>query len=273
MITVSYIKVIPLNTNSLKVSWQFTQTPEDFRDYTFTLERSEDPQSGFVPIFDFNHALYFIDKLTYKKIWRSLYYRVVSRNIKTGQTFESKAFPVSVAPDLESLEIVRRNDILLKNKRHGTGSPVAVFKLKTIGPKCLACWDFNKQKVRSSFCDVCYKTGIEGGYYEPIITWANLNPPQKMSQLPQFGERENNDQRFFFNNSPELNPKDLIFVPSSLIFYQVERVETSTRREYILHQLVAVSGIERSSIVYRLLDDYPDLINELAKARNEIKLK
>ena len=273
MITVTNIQIVPQSIDSLKVSWTFNQTPEDFRDYTFVLERSEDPASGFVSVFDFNHALYFIDHLTYRKIWRSLYYRVTSRNIKTGETFSSKAYQLSVAPDLEALEIVRRNNIMLKNRRHGTGSPVAVFKLKTIGPKCLVCWDFNKQKVRSSTCDVCYKTGIEGGYYKPIITWANLNPPQKLSQIPQFGERESNEQRFFFNNEPSLNPKDLIFVPSSLIFYQVERVETSTRREYVLHQLVAVSGIERSSIVYRLLDEYPDLVSELTEARMNIKLK
>lgn len=273
MITVSYIKVIPESIDSLKVSWMFKQTPEDFRDYTFTLERSEDPETGFLPIFNFNHAMDFIDTFPNRKIWRNLYYRVTSKNIKTGETFSSQSFPLSVEPDLEAIEIVRRNDILLKNRRHGTGSPVAVFRLKTFGPKCNVCWDFNKQKVRTSSCDVCYKTGIEGGYYAPIITWANLNPPQKMIQLPQWGEMEGNEQRFFFNNNPALNPKDLIFVPSSLIFYQVERVETSTRREYILHQIVAASGIERTSIVYNLLKEYPDLVKQLSEARKQVKLK
>lgn len=273
MITVINIQIVPQSIDSLKVSWVFKQTPEDFRDYTFTLERSEDPSSGFLPIFNFNHAIYFIDKLPVRKIWRSLYYRISSKNIKTGETFFSPSFQMVVEPDLEALEIVRRNDILLKNRRHGTGSPVAVFRIKTIGPKCNVCWDFNKQKVRSSTCDVCYKTGIEGGYYEPIIAWANLNPPQKMIQLPQWGEMESNEQRFFFNNEPALNPKDLIFVPSSAIFYQVERVETSTRREYVLHQIVSASGLERTSIVYNLLKEYPDLTKQLGEARKRIKVK
>lgn len=273
MITVTNIQIVPQSIDSLKVSWTFKQTPEDFRDYTFVLERSEDPASGFVPIFDFNHSMYFIDYLIYRKVWRSLYYRVTSRNIKTGESFSSPAYQLSVEPDLEALEIVRRNDILLKNRRHGTGSPVAVFKIKTVGPKCTVCWDFNKQKVRSSTCDVCYKTGIEGGYYEPVITWANLNPPQKMVQLPQWGAMESNEQRFFFNNEPSLNPKDLIFVPSSAIFYQVERVETSTRREYVLHQIVSASGLERTSVVYNLLKEYPDLTKQLGEARKRIKVK
>jgi hypothetical protein len=53
----------------------------------------------------------------------------------------------------------------------------------------------------------------------------------------------------------------------------VERVETSTRREYILHQIVAASGIERTSIIYNLLKEYPDLVRQLSEERRQVKLK
>ena len=267
------IKILPVSEDKLHISWKFKQTVENFQEYSFILERSEDPDSGFESVFHFNHDVEYIDSVVFKKLWRNLYYRIKICHIPTGEVKYSKSFTLSTAPDLEALEIVRRTNIMLKNRRHGIGTPIAVFKQKTVGPKCLVCWDFNKQKVRSSTCDACFKTGIEGGFYDPIITWANLTPPQKMVQLPQWGEMEPHEARVFFSNEPKLNPKDLIYIPEDMTFMQIERVETSARRGYILHQIVSASYIERSSIIYELLNKYPDLNKRLQEERTLIKTK
>lgn len=266
MIIPEISKIEMIGNKVFRISINYPVTTEDISVFKYTLKRSygggED--EGEV-ITEFNHIKEYVDEHNKVKIWSDLYYKIVSENTVTHEVDNGEWTRMSVAPDLEALEIVRRNNILLSNKRHGIGVPVAVFKLKTIGPHCPDCWDFNKQKVRSSNCDSCYKTGIVGGYYEPVICYANLTPPAKQIQIPQWGEMEANEIRIFMSNNPVVNPKDVIYVQSRNCFYTVEQVENTCRRDFILHQLVAASGVERSSILYHLLDEYPDLNSRLLR--------
>ena len=272
MIIPSITKVEILSPGKYRISWEYPVTVEDISIYKYTLYRSTGggTDTG-EPVTSFNHLRYYVDENNIKKVWADLYYRIEVENTVTKEVDKGRWCLMSTAPDLEAMEIVRRNNILLSNPRRGIGVPVAVFKLKTIGPHCPDCWDFNKQKIRSSNCDSCYKTGIVGGYYEPVISWANLTPPAKQVQIPQWGEMEANEIRIFMSNDPVVNPKDLIYVQSRNCFYSVEQVETTTRRDFILHQLVAASGIERSSIVYNLLKEYPDLNKRLLHKTEHIK--
>ena len=272
MIIPTITKIELLSPGEYRISWEYPVTTEDIGIYKYKLYRSSGGGEDEGELLkEFNHLKYFIDTNNIKKIWVNVYYRIETLNTHTNEIDKGKWTPMMVAPDLEAMEIVRRNDILLSNPRRGIGVPIAVFKLKIIGPHCPDCWDFNKQKIRSSSCDSCYKTGIQGGYYEPEITWANLTPPAKVIQIPQWGEMEANEIRIFMSNKPILNPKDLIYVSSRNCFYSVEQIETTTRRDYLLHQLVSASGIERKSIVYNLLKEYPDLNERLLEKANHIK--
>lgn len=270
MIKVHILSIRPIKEDKVHITWKFSQTVEDFRDYSFVLERSESPESGYKKVLSFDHITEAVDDIRFKKIWRDLVYRIKTIRKADGEEWCSQPMIITAAPNLEALEIVRRNDILLKNRRHGTGRPIAIFKRKTIGPSC-QCWDSNKQRPRTSNCNYCYGSHIEGGYYYPIISWANMSPPQKVVQIPQWGEMEPNEVRIFMNNYPLVNPKDIIFVPASMLFYTVEKVETTTRREFILHQVVGISGLDRSHISYKLLDEYPDLVTTLRDEESRIK--
>jgi len=270
MISAEITRARPIGQDEILISWKFSQSLEDFRDYIFELQRSESSDSGYTTIFQFNHDTQYVDTIWYRKIWRSLFYRIVATQRSTSISAESTPHKLESLPNLEALEIVRRNNILLKNKRHGIGTPVAVFNLKTLGPKCL-CWDVDKQRSRTSRCDDCFGSHIEGGYYAPIIGWANMTPDHKLVQLPQWGEMEPNEARIFFSNYPCLNPKDVIFNPDKMMFYTVEKVETSERRGFMLHQIVSASCLDRGHVVYLLLGKYPELINELSSARDSIR--
>ena len=275
MILPTITKVEPISLKAIKISWEFPVTLEDIGEYEFKLISSESPDEDNPGnlLHTFNHEKEYVFDCSVKKVWKDIYFRIIAFNKGTGEKACTDWVKMEDAPDLEALEIVRRNNILLTNRRHGIGLPIAVFKLKTVGPHCPDCWDFNKQKIRSSNCNSCYKTGIQGGYYAPILTWANLTPPVKQLQIPQWGEMEANEIRIFMNNWPSVNPKDLVYIPSKQSFYTVEQVETSCRRGFVLHQLVALSGCEKSSVVYKLLDEYPDKIKQLSEMRNRIKLK
>lgn len=272
MIKPKILTIICVGPDKVKITWQFPPTLENFCDFVFYLERSE-AASDFVTVCQFNHSTSFIDTFPAKKLWRSTNYRIrAERIVQPVETWISPIFPMSVPPDLEALEIVRRNDILLKNRRYGTGTPVAFFIRKTLGPNC-SCWDVDKKRPTKSTCQECFSTRISGGYFDPIVAWVNLSPPLKQIQLPSFGEMEANEVRLYMNNYPSVNPKDLLFVPSSMTFYSVEHVETTSRREFILRQTVAASFLDRQNIVYKLLDKYPNLISDLQAERSNIKVR
>lgn len=264
------ITIRPLKVDTLHISWVFTKTLESFQDFAFTLERSESPESGFIAITTFNHTTEYIDELYYRRLWKNLYYRVKIENKRTGAISYSIVGSLMTPPNLEALEIIRRNDILLRNRRHGTGVPVAVFTKKRIGPAC-ECWDVDKQRLRTSNCRSCYGSHIHGGFYSPIISWANFTPNTKLIQIPQWGEMEPNEQRLFMSNYPVLSPGDVIFEPSSMSVYTVEKIETSERRGTMLHQIVSASFIDRNSALYSLLDETPDLIERLKTEASRIK--
>lgn len=264
------ITVRPLKIDTLHVSWTFAKTLERFQDFTFILERSESPESGFTAIASFNHITEYTDTVYYRRLWKSLYYRIRIINNSTNTVAYSMVGGLMTPPNLEALEIIRRNDILLRNRRHGTGIPIAVFSKKRMGPTC-ECWDADKQRLRTSNCKSCYGSHIEGGYYDPIITWANFTPNTKLVQIPQWGEMEPNERRVFMSNYPVLSPGDVLFEPSSMSVYTVEKIETSERRGTMLHQIVSASFIDRNSSLYNLIEDSKDLIAKLQNEASKIK--
>lgn len=271
MIQISKIIVNPVKVDKIQVKWIFKPTFENFNDYVFRLERSESPESAFVPIFRFTDAMQYLDVINYRRLWKTIYYRIRITHIATGKEEISDPAQFEYAPNLEALEIIRRNDILLKNKRHGIGVPVVVFLRKQDGPRC-NCWDPDKKRVRVSNCEECYQTGYAHGFYDPIVTWANMSPDNKAAPLPQWGETETNDTRIFLSNYPEVEPKDVIIEPRLLRVWMVENVETSQRRGHLLHQLVTMSYLDRNSVLYKLLERHPNLPDLIEAQQKRIEL-
>jgi len=271
MITVRTLSVVPIKPEKILLKWEFVPTLEDFRAYSFELQRSSSPESEFETIYRFEDDVQHVDSIEYKRLWNSLYYRIVTTHKESGKKVISSGHTFGYAPNLEALEIIRRNDILLRNKRHGIGVPIAIFIRKHEGPRC-ECWDMDKKRARTSNCDDCFGTGFYNGFYPPIVTWANLTPDNKTNPLPQWGETEPNDTRLFISNYPEVAPKDVIIEPSLMRLWMVESIETSARRGHLLHQLVTVSYLDRNNVLYKLLDKHKTLIDSTLKEKSKIDL-
>ena len=253
------------------IEWKFSQTLEDFHDYSFELQRSKSPEDDYETIFRFLDESQFLDNVNYKRLWANLFYRIKITQISTGKIIETDPQEFGYEPNLEALEIIRRNDILLKNKRHGIGVPVIVFLRKRQGIDC-NCWDRDKKRFKTSNCTDCYGGRFLGGFSAPIITWANLTPDRKGVTIPQWGEQETNESRLFFSNYPIITPKDIIIDPGKMILWTAENIETSERRGHLLHQLVSVSFVDRNSVYYKLIEKYPDVITNARTLKNRIDL-
>jgi hypothetical protein len=271
MIKIESITVTPTKVDRLLVQWKYTPTLESFVDYEFMLERSLSPDSGFENVVRFKDLVQYLDEVNYKRLWKTVYYRIKVTNILTAKTEYSELGKIGYEPNLEALEIIRRNDILLKNRRHGIGVPVAVFIRKRAGQRCPECWDEGKKRVRLSTCDTCYQTGYLDGFYEPIITWANTTPDNKQNPIPQHGETEPNDTKIFISNYPEVLPKDIIVETTTMRTWTVENVDTTARRGCTLHQLLTLAYVDRNSVIYKLLEKYSGLIEDIRIQKNRIQ--
>jgi hypothetical protein len=271
LITIDKIIVTPIKVDRVLIAWEFTQTLENFHDYSFELQRSRAPETEFETIFKFLDESQFLDEVNYKRLWANLFYKIKITHNVSGKSIETDPTEFGYAPNLEALEIIRRNDILLKNKRHGIGVPVIVFLRKRQGIDC-ECWDRDKKRPRTSNCTDCYGGRFLGGFSDPIVTWANPTPDRKSVQIPQYGEQEQNESRLFFSNYPILTPKDLVLDPAKMILWTVEGVETSERRGHLLHQLTSVSFVDRSSVYYKLIEKYPDVISNAVTMKNRIEV-
>jgi hypothetical protein len=270
MITIERIDVRPVKVDKVMISWKFTPSFESFANYSFELQRSRAPDSDYETVYRFTDASQYLDDVQYKRLWSTLYYRIKTTNTSDGKTVYSAAYSMGYAPNMEALEIIRRHDILLRNKRHGTGVPVIVMLRKHQGIQC-TCWDPDKKRVRISNCEECFGTGFYEGFHAPIITWANLTPDKKEIQIPQWGEAEQNNSRIFLSNYPVVSPKDVIINTEKMVLWTVEASDTSERRGCLLHQLLTVSFLDRSSVLYKLLEKYPEIIDSVSQQQSRIE--
>lgn len=272
MITVESLKVTPVKIGQVLVTWSFSQTLENFNDYTFELQRSESPEDGYLTIGYLTDETFFLDDVNYVKLWKNLYWRMVISNKITGEIWLSEPATIGYMPNAEAVEIVRRLDILLSNPRHGIGIPCLAFIRKTSGNSC-ECWDSEKRKLRKSNCDSCYGTHFENGFYSPIKIWVNFTPDTKSAPITEWGETEPNEARVLVSNYPLLNPKDIIFDPVNVRMYLVNDVSISSRRSYVLHQMLSLGYLDRTSSTYQLQEKYSDVIKKLVNDANSLKLR
>ena len=267
---IEQLDVRPVKVDQILVQWKFKPTLDDMSGYSFHLERSESPTSGWKVVYRFENTNHFVDKLYYKRVWKNLCYRIVVTKNSDGAIWVSQPSGFGYPPNLEALEIIRRNDILLKNKRHGIGIPVLYFLRRFDGFRC-TCWDSDKKRVRKADCDDCFQTGYLHGFYDPIITWMNTSPDVKESPVAQWGETEANDAKVFISNYPVANPKDVIIDPVRLRVWTVDRIETTARRAHLLHQILTISYVDRSSVLYKLIPRYPTALEDARMAERSIK--
>jgi len=111
------------------------------------------------------------------------------------------------------------------------GRAVTLFIRKTIGPLCPNCWDDRRQRKTKSNCDVCYETGIVGGYYSGITVQASKFPVPMIEKLDKFGIANKNMPMMWTSNYPELksgeNTGDVLFDTVDKRHYKLTQVEKS----------------------------------------------
>lgn len=142
-------------------------------------------------------------------------------------------------------EAIRRNSWILDQG----GERVKVFVRKWNGTRC-SCWDYEYEHPRND-CQLCFGTGIEGGYEGPYEI--RIAPPDAEKRI-SFGEYGFNLEQIYevwTGPSPMLSQRDFI-VKQNNDRYSIGPVRMPTNRGNVLQQHFSIDLIDENDIRYKV---------------------
>lgn len=239
------------NLDYLVVSWSIKPTVEDVSLYTFTVWRSNSPEGPFAKIVDglVDTFVYKDPSVNLKSKWRKYYYKVQVdphndplRSPWVGPESQQDK------PDVIATEIIRRNDLLLRNF---TGKDASLYIKRTWGQRCSECWDQIKQRKLKSDCLVCYNTSFVGGFFTPIPIKINFSPSAEMVRQANF-ESQPDSTNSWMSNYPLVSSKDII-VEDGNIRWRVGPVSFTQKLRVRVHQVMQLVRVNQNDIEYSLV--------------------
>lgn len=201
------LNIDQINVGEVGITWEVSDPSQAFE---FFIDRSGSPEGPFKTLNDLSikNSYGYIDR-TYndESSNRQIYYRI--RGTSNKESIESEIKRLD-HDDLNYLgfAIVRNKKLALERL---FGTKCYVFIRKTFGPKCKHCYDPARQKSISSYCTYCYGTTFDGGYFNPIEMYIQLNPLIKANMKSDLQNTENlRIDGVWTINYPILSPGDII---------------------------------------------------------------
>jgi len=228
-----------LTNSSVEIKWDIENTPEDIKQVSFVVYKSETPEAGYTPI-----SPELTDLFTYRDAWtgyddskfKIIYYKVRAFIKSDPSKFvETKPDYVHENPEDDSqspfvdpvVDAVRRANVLLSHERYRVGKPCIVYQKRTFGQRC-KCFDPILQRVTKSKCEYCLGTGRIEGYHSGIedvfINFVSLN---KTKMIQFWGDTEPGETQAWTSNFPIVKPEDIIINKLTNEYYVIKRIRTS----------------------------------------------
>lgn len=260
MLVVDKVNVRPLEVTLAEITWSIEPTDEPLIYSRFHVLRAESPNGPYVDVSGpVANSFTWLDKVNLKSKFNDISWRVRVDHLPTGisvtypngtpdESFilhpdlERAAITEDYGPTFTALEVVRRNNLYL---RRFTGRVIAFCPIRIQGRRCSLCFDNLKKRSNSSQCRECFGTTFEGGFYEPIHVFIDVNPSPNVIQVATFGKLEVNQTAMFMSNFPLAKPNDLI-VERTNRRWRVIQVNTVTEKRYTVQQYLQVEEIEKS---------------------------
>lgn len=201
-----------------------------------------------------------------QSFWRRYYYRIKVSDTSPARTLYSDTKTWESDPKIFELEIISRHNWLLM---YETGTPCfALIERTAGGDHCQDCYNTSLARSNKSNCEICYGTGRERPYFQPILTYIDFNPPPEMSQIVNMGEAQQGQVDVWWSAYPKLVPGNLLVEVVSNARWRIAnvspigdvrtsiqhfaRLERLSQRD-IKHQ-VAISDTDRKAAVTVLED-------------------
>lgn len=265
MITVTNVSVSSFDLDEFVISWAVDLKPAttDINNFQFFVQRSNSPEGPFdelntVPLVD---TFIFVDRQINRfSKWRRFFYRIRAVDISVTPNIETLSDPGFLAisslteQKRHQLEMIRLEKILLSGVGvvpGFVGVKCLIFKRRSFGQRCTECWDDLKQRVVSSQCLTCFRTGFRYGYFKPIVSYLSFDVSTEKPEMSPYGESQPNTVKAWTTNYPIVTGGDLVIDQEAIRW----RVQMETRTELlrtITRQLLSLYQITPGDVEYKV---------------------
>ena len=132
--------------------------------------------------------------------------------------------------------------IVLKRVQHGK-----------YGYRCPRCWDPVRRLILDDFCQVCYGTTWQGGYYEGIRTLFNYDTIVEGDAPTDEGRVEPATLQAWTVAYPNLNVNDLVIHVPERRVYRVDVVQNTVMQTVTVRQMCRLTQLPPTCVEYLLL--------------------
>lgn len=175
-----------------------------------------------------------------------MFYYMLTYHGSDGEVLNSDVEYSHNEPDAEAVDIERRISLLLELY---TGHPVFFYIRRDWGPKCPKCYDPVQQKTTMSKCDVCYGTGVAGGYFDPILGYVTTYQISRNLRFMQLLEKEDRTQVYWTGNYPLLKARD-VFVDNMNMRWEIKNIDVTQKMGSPLRQTFSAVPLPKSNVLY-----------------------
>jgi hypothetical protein len=251
MLNINSLKVSNFELDTLAIEWSLSNPlNEDLTSYSLELLRSESPIGPFEFVYrpSLNTNSYLDNCVNTGSKSRNYYYmfRVIYK--PDDSTFiDTTAITVMPPPDVIAIDVIRAERLLLKRY---IKTKVWFYMARSIGVKCKNCWDAKLQRRTKHDCPICYGTGYDAGFFDPIPGYIELNPHPKTLQASGFGPMQPSQTSGWTTSYPLLKTNDWIFEVDSGRRWRINQIGYNEKSRFVTKQLLGLEEDIKSHIIY-----------------------
>lgn len=194
--------------------------------------------------------------------WRYHFYKLRIVHRGSGDTAEFGPQWLQAEPDLITLEIQRRHQLVMQEFN---GRGLILFPALTSGQTCPRCYDRGPRgntigRQKSQNCIVCYDIAFVGGFATPMLIYGQIDPSPRRTLRTDTVELQPVDTTARVSAFPPLGQHDMI-VEAENVRWQVEMSTPTKKLRAIVHQELTLHEVPVSSIKYKvpiLVDQFMD---------------
>lgn len=194
------------------------------------------------------------EPVTLFSLSRDIFYKVTVTP-PSGVIGAFSSQPVPVEPGLDKRTRLLKRKLLrdlFVGFRRLNGVPLSLLKRRRWGPRCPDCWDPTLRESTREHCPICFGTGFEEGYWEPIRARGRREASTVQTQLSAHGETDVKYADFLLLDFPRLEYKDVIIDLRSGDRYEVQRMTPTELKGVTVHQKLTASLLGRNAIEYEV---------------------
>jgi len=260
MINLTNITVSSFDLRYLTLNWDFAQTAEPLINYTLNLYRSETPGVSGITEYSILYSgisanSYGITDYTISGLndpTRTWFYKFKVINTITSEESVQPTTPVfrkHGAIPLIAKDILRIKTLGLVRK---SGRQFYLIKKRSTGVHCTRCWDETLFRSTDGSCHVCFGTGWQNGYYNPIPFRGMINASPKYHQITMYGDWAPSDSLLYMLNYPVLRPDDVI-VDDDNMRWIVTQIRYTKQLGFTIEQQAQLALIQHDDVIYNIV--------------------